>query len=505
MSAPASPAPDDGSGETRASIPLGEERREDATSQGFHPRVEPALLRRSLILSATASGFGSMFFQIIQGTVFAFFLEGLSLRDRLPYFMALWCVGGLGSLAGSWLLRRSGNRKKVFFLCAGLSRIVWLAIGLIPLLKPEWATRDTAVVWLSVLILGFYFWHAIGAVAWMSWMGDLVPPELQGRYWSLRQVWTSFNGVAARVASGYYLALDKSPRAFAIVFGVTVVVGLIDAALFIPVAHHRAARMSDRTNILHEFMLRLRQPAFRRLCYVFILLNIANAIGNPTEFYLMRDTVFMGVQAISNVAALALVVICVFSLIWGRFSEAYGYRGPLVLCLLLMTVSQVVLFFTRAGDVDRMAVALTVEAMGQCGATIFMMPLLMRYARQQDGSREAGIAVFQTGLALTQCAVLLIADRHLYYAAGAVLNAPPYSTPVYMLIFAGVLALRAGGAFLAWTLPREANESTVRHILSDLSIANPLRNAVHSIEYFGRPQSGGIASPAGESDEKPGS
>ena len=99
--------------ESRKSAPLA------ATSQGFYPPPEPAVLRRSLILSASASMFGMIFFAIIQGTVFNFLLEDFSLRDRLPYFQALWCIGGVGNMgcaAGSGyasLPRRSrpGSRR----------------------------------------------------------------------------------------------------------------------------------------------------------------------------------------------------------------------------------------------------------------------------------------------------------------------------------------------------------------------------------------------------------
>jgi len=457
-----------------------------STSHGFSSQLAPNALHRSLILSACASGFGSIFFTIVQGTVFNFFLEELELRDRLPFFMALWCLGGLGNLAGSWLVRRSGERKKVFFYCAGLSRVMWLGIGLIPLLKPEWGKGDPAFLWLSVAIFVFYFWHSMGAVAWMSWMGDLVPPHLQSRYWSLRQVGTSFTAVLARVVTGYYLDLHKNPEAFAIVFGCTVVIGLIDAMFFIRVEHRKPEASTEAPRMFHEFKTRLTEPAFRKLCGVYILWSVSNAILGPTAYYFLRDTIHLEVGPISTLDAFGLVWLTIFSLLWGRYVDRHGYRAPLVACLLLQAIGPFFYFFARTGDVALVLLTTVFTTIGFCGTNLFMLPLCMRYARQQDGSREAGLAAFQVGLSLTQAAVLLITDRHIYHFAGSILRVSPYSTQVYLALVCVVIWLRLMAAYMAWRLPREENESSFTEILSEAAAANPLHASWRYIKYLGR-------------------
>jgi len=100
---------------TESSEETPSQRLLSATSQGFVPPPPPAVLRRSLILSAAASALGAAFFTVIQGTVFNFFLEDLSLRDRLPFFMGLWCLAASpGMLVGSWIQGRWGHRRGLF-------------------------------------------------------------------------------------------------------------------------------------------------------------------------------------------------------------------------------------------------------------------------------------------------------------------------------------------------------------------------------------------------------
>jgi hypothetical protein len=69
-----------------------------SVSQGFHPPLPPGAVRRSLYISAIASTIGAAFFSVIQGTVFSFFLEDLGMRERIPFFMALWSLASIGTL-----------------------------------------------------------------------------------------------------------------------------------------------------------------------------------------------------------------------------------------------------------------------------------------------------------------------------------------------------------------------------------------------------------------------
>src|SRR6185295_20370216 len=120
-----------------------------------------------------------------------------------------------GTLVGSWLQERFNCRRGLMIWCVGGSRVLWLAVGLIPLLWPDLAMKEPALRWLSILQLLFYFIHAIGSNAWLSWMADLVPPHLQGKFWSLRQVACSGIGALTRVGFGYYLDAHHNFTGFA--------------------------------------------------------------------------------------------------------------------------------------------------------------------------------------------------------------------------------------------------------------------------------------------------
>jgi len=455
-----------------------------ATSKGFYPPPAPAVLRRSLILSAVASSLGSIFFTIIQGTIFNFFLEDLGLRERLPYFMGLWCVASLGMLAGSWIQGRWGCRKGLFLWGIGGSRVIWLIIGLIPLVRPEWLEPGAVLKWLSVLTVVFYFIHSLGQTAWLSWMADLVPVQIQGRYWSLRQVGCSGAAVLARLVSGYYLAAHKNMGGYAVIFICAMLLGIVDALLFLGVAHRRPKLMPNRANVFVEFGRRLKDPPFRRLCNVYLLWSVSNCLIAPTCYYFMRDQVGMGVASIALVEAMSLACFTAFSFLWGRHSDHHGRRGPLVLCLLLQAVCPVFYYFAGPRDVYLVALPFCIGSIGFCGTNLFMIPLVFKYAHSKTAGREVGIAAFNVVLALANFAAFMTADRLLYASTGYWLGVAPNHTRVYLAIMALSMFLRFAAAALACLLPKAAAETEPEDVIKQLIYTNPFRAGLSFLRYI---------------------
>jgi Na+/melibiose symporter-like transporter len=437
-----------------------------------------------MILSAAASGLGAIFFTLIQGTVFNFFLEDLKLRDRLPYFMGLWCIASLGTVIGSWIQQRWGCRRALFMWGIGGSRIVWLVIGVIPLVRPEWLKSESAFVWLSVLTLLFYFVHSLGATAWLTWMADLVPANLQSKYWSLRQVGCSGASVVARLAGGYFLDAHHNWNGYAAIFICAAVIGIVDPLIFFAVHHRRPKMRPITTNIFVDFTSDLRQAPFRRLCGVYLLWSVSNCIMGPTCYYFMRDEVGMGVASFAVVEAIALAGFTAFSFLWGRLSDHHGHRGPLVLCLLLQTFCPIFYFLAGPRDVHHAALAWTIGAIGFCGIQLFMWPMLIQYTSVKGRGREMGTAAFNVLLGFANFAAFMAADRWLYELTGSWIGAPAQSTRVYLIIMGLCMVLRGMAAGLACLLPRAADETTAREVITQVVTTNPLRAGLSFLRYI---------------------
>ena len=451
MDAPVSPADS-----VSAEIPA----PNSATSHAFYRQLSPSAVKRSLIVSAIGSTLGMAMFGVVQGTVINFFLEDLNLKERIPWFTALLWLSGVGSIFGSWIQERWGHRRALMISCCGLSRLTWLVIGLLPLIWPEKIKTGGLFIWISAGTVVFYFVHSVGANAWLAWMSDLVPPEHQSKFWSLRQVATYTSNSAARLGFGWYLEQHRDMRGYAIIFGLASLAGLLDIATYFFVAHREPTPVQNRHSILVESLKRMKDSSFRKLCGIYACWLAANCIMAPTVYYFFRDHVQMGPYSISQCMTISMAGFAISSFFWGRFAHREGHRRAVLGCLILQNSSTLFYWFCGANSTLLATVASTLEQIGWGGVTLFMFPMLIDYTKGKGGGRAVGMAAFTVLLSVVGCGASLVADRRLFNWVAALFNAlspgtpyGPASVQVYLAVMLIAFCLRGAALVLAWMLP----------------------------------------------------
>jgi MFS family permease len=484
--APGPPSPPGGEGEQQPpSEPAdsGRAGRYAAVSHGFYPELDPAALRRSLWLSAFASTLGTIFFTAVQGTVFNFFLADLGLQAKLGFFMGLACLAGFGSLAGSWFESRFGHRKGLFIVICATTRLLWLVIAALPVLWPAW--RGPSLEWtLVALILFFFLSQAVGNNAWMSWMADLVPAELLGRYWGLRQVGCAAAAALARLGFGWYLDAHHHFNGYLAVYAFATVLGVADILLFIRVEHRQPPRRPLEGHLLQELAASLASPGLRRLTAVYLLWTLSNCMFGATIFRFMRGHVEMGIFAISAVETTTLAIFTVYSFFWGRFTDAHGHRGALALCLMIQGICPIPYFFAGPGDWYLIGLGFGVSSLGFCGTSLFMYPLLFGYAKRKGHGRAMGMAAFSLLMGLPSFLVFWFTDDYLCPFLAWLTGAPgPEGARVFYGICVIAMSLRYLAAALAWSLPKREEDTEPGVVLRMFMTTNPLRAAANLVRY----------------------
>ncbi len=432
-----------------------------STSQAFHPALDPVLVKRSLIISAIGSTVGMIMFGLVQGTVINFFLEDLSLKDRIPWFTGLLYLAGIGSVVGSWIQERWGHRRALMIYCCGLSRLTWLVMGLLPLLWPEKIKTGGLFGYISAGVIVFYFVHSIGANAWLTWMSDLVPPEYQSKFWSLRQVATQVSGAAARLGVGYYLREhDREMNAYALIFALATVAGLLDVSSYFFVAHREPKLHPSRRSILAESLKRLKDSPFRKLCGIYLTWLAANCLMGTTVFYFLTEHVGMDVYQLSQCMTISFAGFAISSLFWGRFASQEGHRRAVIACLILQNSCTILYWLCGNGSYMLATVASTLEQIGLGGVTLFMFPMLIDYTKGKGGGRAVGMAAFTGLLSIVGFGACLIGDRHIYNwlahgfnSAHATTSYTPQSVGVYLAVMVIAFALRFAAIIFAFLLP----------------------------------------------------
>jgi MFS family permease len=148
-----------------------------------------------------------------------------------------------GQIPATIFIERTGYRKSLFLYVTTISRMLWLVVALIPWICPIPST--TAVVLVLTTLCASWFLSALGGPAWFSWMGDLIPRRIRGRYMAHRNRLAGMVQIVAVIAFGFIL--DAATRsdvpetalqqpqlliASSVLFVLAAVFGTLDIVLF---------------------------------------------------------------------------------------------------------------------------------------------------------------------------------------------------------------------------------------------------------------------------------
>ncbi len=322
--------------------------------------VRGAELRRSLRLVTIAWMYGVVWLSCAQGSQVKVFATMLGF-DNIAFGLmtAVPFIATLGNLAASVLIERSGLKKYQFLYTATLSRFMWIVIAVIPLVLP---LPSKAAVWtmLAILMISWSL-NALASPAWLTWMGDLVPKRVRGRYFANRQIYSRPAQIIAAIALGVVLdaATDVGkPETAAAqpmllwvicgIFAVAGVFGMMDILLFRKVREvlPRVSTPPSPATLRDVLISPLKDPVFRH--FVGYGATIAFATALPGWFFYRNAMENLGFSKLA-VNALFLVISPVLGLLgaqlWGKLVDRWGRRPVLVLGTLMTLLSVMPWFF----------------------------------------------------------------------------------------------------------------------------------------------------------------
>lgn len=206
--------------------------------------VRRAELRKSLRVVTVAWMFGIVWMSCAYGSHVKSFARMLGFTDRAFGIMsAIPWLAAIGQIIATIIIERTGLRKFHFIHVMIVNRALWLLLPLIPLVLP---VPSTAAVVTMLAILGLSrFMAALGMPAWWSWMGDLIPRRIRGRYLAQRDRLCKIVQVVTAIALGFILDavtvegaedIATQPRlmvAACVIFLVGAVFGVIDILMFL--------------------------------------------------------------------------------------------------------------------------------------------------------------------------------------------------------------------------------------------------------------------------------
>ncbi len=306
-------------------------------------------LRQDLQRVMWAWFFGALWVYVISGALLVEFSRELGMPDwGFGLLASLPFLGTLLQIPGSYVIERWGHRKSLFLVSTTISRMFWVLAAGIPILVGGPITESWP--WLLLAVgLSWGFCH-LAAPAWTSWMADLIPRRLRGRFFGQRARLGQIVGLVTTLAISGLLDLASRAddagdsgsfmlRLTSAVLALAGLLGVLDILLFRKVRDAQAAKPRLRIHWREAFRTPLHNPAFRwYLAYNFTLTLAIGFMGQYIWLFVL------GPMNLSyTVAHLVLVIVPTITLVltysvWGAIVDRVGKKSVLVVAGAVVTI-----------------------------------------------------------------------------------------------------------------------------------------------------------------------
>jgi MFS family permease len=296
-----------------------------------HTRQDINTVRRWFTYITLEAGFATVFITFTGSA----FLPGLALLwgasdFEIGLLVAIPFVAQAAQLLSAYLVDRTGKRKAVIVWGVAVGRLIWLPI--IPLL---FLTGDWRLYILLGLVVFSNICVMIATPGWLSWMADLVPEQIRGRYFGSRNAAVSAATIIATISGG--LILDRLRNAgheqggFAIIIAIACLGATIALFLLNKLPDISSEIFNHRID-LSLILEPLRDKNYRFLMKVFFVWNIA--IGISAAFFVphMLNNLGMNFTQISIYLSTSALVAILLYKPWGVIIDKFGSKPVIAFC-----------------------------------------------------------------------------------------------------------------------------------------------------------------------------
>ncbi len=322
-------------------------------------------------LSSVEGGFAQVH-QILTSGIFLTVLA-LSMGAQLWHLGLLAAVPHLTQvfqLFGAYLVEATGRRKLIAVLCASLSRSLWILLPLLYFID----NPATAVKWFLLLNVLASCMELMANNAWTTWMADLIPERIRGRYFGFRQGILARVTIGASLIGGIWLewgggALGQ-PAALTVILALAALGGIISVVLLnrqpdIPRPPERVA-----PKVKELLLSPVRNTQFRRALEFFLLWNVA--IGFTAAFFNvhMIQQLQMSFITIGIFQSLKPSIGIFLFKRWGRILDQFQVRSVLLVTGIMIATLPLIWLLPTRGHIGWLWVVALISGLAWTGFTL---------------------------------------------------------------------------------------------------------------------------------------
>lgn len=195
----------------------------------------------------------NVFVQFIYfGPAFVLFLSALSLSNtQIGFLLSLLPFFGIVALLVAPYVARIGY-KRTYIVTFTMRNIITMGLLLVPSVMAEWGA-DAAITLVTVVIMGFALFRAVGDTALIPWIQEYIPNSIRGKHNATNDMVVRVSSIISVAIAGYILGLSSGLDRFMVLFAIGIAFEFFASwsVSHLPGGHPVAAKTTSYRGLLH--------------------------------------------------------------------------------------------------------------------------------------------------------------------------------------------------------------------------------------------------------------
>jgi MFS family permease len=291
-------------------------------SQLIRPRKKLSYNRASLRV-ATHEGFPAIVIVHLIGgpflTAYLLYLGASSAQIGLA--LAIPPLANIVQIFIALYMHRFENRRRSLFIFASIHRIAWVLTGIIPFffMQEQWVFTYIIIYFISFISA------SIGGVIWSSLIADIVPAQIRGRYFGIRNTLLWAVASLTLLIGGQILERFPGSVGFGILYSISAVCVIWNMVMLWKYPNPSFER-SQELDKFKQLLIPFKDTLFIRAVLFISLFILLQNTAIPLFSYVMLDIMNVSIQWISVITTVHLIVMMISYYFWGNLNARYATR-----------------------------------------------------------------------------------------------------------------------------------------------------------------------------------
>jgi MFS family permease len=233
----------------------------------------------------------------------------------------------LGFLAGI-LVNQLKQRRTPTVLASGTARGLFFIPAILLLFNHKMGIGNFLI--LVGIVNGLL---TIANTMWTGWMSDLVPKEMRGRYFGIRNTILGFIGMIVSFGGAklldYYKGLNQTTSGFALIFGLATIASTMAAILL---SQQPEIAIAPKPTALRQIILGpLHDKNFRKFLGFVSFWYLTSGVASPFFMVFLLQNLSLPYSTIALYSIFAGLMGLIFQLLWGRAVDRFRSKPVLTI------------------------------------------------------------------------------------------------------------------------------------------------------------------------------